>query len=80
MTSPEARTAAYEEAIQRVAVATVTTRAAVRGFDVPQDNARHLLCECEAALSALIALGAVPPMPGYAINPPSGPTIQELSP
>lgn len=69
MADPHAVTA-YEEALQRIAVATVHARQYTRGFTVHPEAAGHLLAECEAALSALIALGAVPPPPGYVIRPP----------
>lgn len=52
---------AYEDAIRGIALATVQCRSEVTGFHVPQNAARELLVECERHLSALIALGAVPP-------------------
>lgn len=74
-----AQVTAYEEAITRVAIATVHARQHTRGFTVAPTAAQHLLCECEAALSSLIALGAVPPPPGYVIRPPE-PGPRELAP
>lgn len=81
---PDARqVAAYEEALYRVAAVTVRTRKATRGFTVPQDAARDLLVECEAALSALIALDAIPTPPGYVLpgdpSHPSAGTPRELA-
>ena len=66
--SPEARVAAYEDALRGIAAAAVACRARVRGFTVPPDAAQTLLADVEHHLSSLIALDAVPPPSGRPVT------------
>lgn len=60
---------AYEDALRAVAAAAVTARTRVSGFHMAPGAGEELLTRVESALSALIALGYVPPAPDRSRRP-----------